>query len=103
MEAYIDTQIGEVNKELFDEFAAGSPMWETKVGQELSWERLDDKRASRIAAYKSVDLENSDDRDEALRWGVRTLVSMFDTFNEPLRLAAKRRKSEWEPTQLSAE
>lgn len=103
VEAYIDTQIGEVNKALLDEFAAGAPMWETKVGQELSWERLDDKRASRIAAYKGVDLENPDDRDEALRWGVRTFVAMFDMFNEPLRLAAKRRKGESDPAQLSAE
>src|SRR3954469_16147397 len=43
-----------VNKALFDELHVQASAWEVRVGCPLSWERLDDKRASRVAAYHSV-------------------------------------------------
>jgi len=95
VEAYIDTYNGDLNKALFDEFAADADSWETQVGLDLSWERLDDKRASRIAAYRHVDLDDPADRDAARQWAVNALVAMYNTLNTPQRAAAKVRRAEY--------
>ncbi|WP_017680437.1 hypothetical protein [Rhodococcus ruber] len=43
---------------------------------ELSWERLDDKRSARIAAYRHVDLNAPEDRECTVEWAMATLLSM---------------------------
>ncbi len=48
MEAYLDCGDQSRNKALFDHVQAHVP---PPPGLDLSWERLNDKRASRIAAY----------------------------------------------------
>ncbi|WP_259465862.1 DUF4268 domain-containing protein [Rhodococcus opacus] len=53
VEAYIDTYNADINNALFDEFAADAVSWQAHAGLDLVWERLDDRRASRIAAYRS--------------------------------------------------
>ena len=53
----------------------------------MSFERLDDKIASRIAAYKPVDLDDPADREAARRWAVDTLIAMYDA-PAPLRASA---------------
>ncbi|OUS97342.1 DUF4268 domain-containing protein [Rhodococcus sp. NCIMB 12038] len=89
VEAYIDTYEKERNKALFDEFAADAEGWKVKTGLELSFERLDDRIASRIAVYKPVDLDDPADREAARRWGVDALIAMYDAMNVHLRASAK--------------
>jgi hypothetical protein len=95
VDAYIDTYNRDVNNALFDEFAADAASWQTKLGLELSWERLDDKRASRIATYRPVDLDDPVDRDVARQWAVDALVAMYNTLNTPLRAAAEVGRAEF--------
>jgi CBS domain-containing protein len=52
VELYIDTQITERNKAIFDRLRAESVHIEHTVGERVSWERLESRRASRIAVYK---------------------------------------------------
>jgi hypothetical protein len=90
IEAYIDSGERDLNKALFDEFRSEAAHWEATVGQSLSWERLDDKRASRIAAYRATrDLSDPAERPELKAWGVSTITSLYDAFNEPLRSRAR--------------
>ncbi len=49
IELYIDTGDANKNKKIFDEFHKKKQEIETDFGGELEWQRLDDKRASRIA------------------------------------------------------
>jgi Domain of unknown function (DUF4268) len=94
VEAYIDMEDQNLNKELFDEFAAARQGWEDKVGiSPLSWERLDNRRASRIAAYQPVDLDDEEQRTQSAAWAKDTLIAMHDALNAPLRTAAKRIKA----------
>ncbi|MGW5148212.1 DUF4268 domain-containing protein [Rhodococcus koreensis] len=93
VEAYLDTYNGDINNALFDEFAANSTAWQDQCGLELSWDRLEDRRASRIAAQKPVDLDDPADREAARKWGVDTLVAMYNALNTPLRAAAKARRA----------
>lgn len=85
VEAYLDTGDQTVNKRLFDEFANEASHWEQAVGLKLSWERLDEKRASRIGAYHEIDLDDQTVRVEAHLWAVATLGALFAAMNEPLR------------------
>jgi Domain of unknown function (DUF4268) len=91
VEAYLDTGTQAVNKQLFDELQADAESWESKSGVPLSWERLDDKRASRIGSYH----EGFDFADEAARslvrlWATKAAIGMFDAMNETLRLRARQ-------------
>ncbi len=48
VELYIDTGDGEKNKRHFDSLAAKREQIEKRFGRELQWERLDQRRASRV-------------------------------------------------------
>ncbi|UOY01652.1 DUF4268 domain-containing protein [Blastococcus sp. PRF04-17] len=90
VEAYLDSGNGEVNKALFDELQADAAAWEAKVGHPLSWERLDDKRASRIAAYRPAgDLADDGARAALKAWAVPTVLAMYDAMNDLLRSRAR--------------
>lgn len=89
VEAYLDTQSQVVNKLLFDEFYGSRLEWEAAVGQPLSWERLDQKRASRIALYRELDLDDAAVRETVKSWAADVVVRLFEVLNEPLRTRAK--------------
>lgn len=89
VEAYLDSGDLGVNKALFDEFHADASAWEAKTGLSLSWERLDDKRASRIAAYHPIgDLADEGERAQLRAWAVTTVLAMYDGMNQVLRTRA---------------
>ncbi|QRI75046.1 MULTISPECIES: DUF4268 domain-containing protein [Rhodococcus] len=89
VEAYLDLKDRDLTKDLFDTFAADRAHWETRSGVgPLSWERLDDKRACRIAIYHPVDLDDDRQRDAVRDWAVTTVLALFDALDEPLRRAA---------------
>lgn len=94
LEAYLDKGDKELNKRLFDEFASRAEAWKSAVGLELSWERLDDKRASRIAAYHPLELEDAASRDAARTWAISGLLKMFNALNDQLRSRAKALRDE---------
>src|SRR6266511_4061939 len=56
-------------KRLFDDLFSERLAIETGVGRILSWERLDERRASRIVDYREVrDLANIDEQCSAAAW-----------------------------------
>lgn len=58
------------NKASFDTLAERREEIEATFGAQLSWERLDSKRASRIAAYRTGDVDNTDRHEEYIDWFV---------------------------------
>lgn len=88
VEAYLDTGDQADNKHLFDILASEAERWEQAIGEELSWERLDSRRASRIAAYRPLELEMGPAREATLQWATQTLSRMFDVLNADLRTRA---------------
>jgi len=75
-ELYIDTGNKEQNKKLFDILFEQKDAIENKLGV-LSWERLDDRKACRIADYIKI----SND-EEMIKWGIRKLKEFKECFKE---------------------
>jgi Domain of unknown function (DUF4268) len=91
VEAYLDTGDAAMNKILFDELHAEADAIQQKLGEPVSWERLDERRASRVAVYQPVhDLTDPAERSELRAWATGNLNALYDVMNERLRLRARR-------------
>ncbi|MHA1289223.1 MAG: DUF4268 domain-containing protein [Candidatus Thorarchaeota archaeon] len=81
-ELYIDTGSGEKNKASFDELYSKKEKIENEMGFELSWERLEGRRASRIAVYRDGSIEDAANELKGIEdWA----VNMLRNFNNVLR------------------
>lgn len=86
VELYIDQGDKERNKEIFDGLQLRAEEIEGKVGESLSWERLDNRRASRIATYRSGTITDSPEVLSELRqWATATMIKFYNVFR-PLLL-----------------
>ncbi len=88
-EVYIDFGDADANKALFDRLHEQREILEKEFGEPLSWERLDERRASRIAVYcaGSVDASN----EELLRlqgWAIDRLLRFRVVFGPRIREVA---------------
>ena len=76
-EVYIDLQDKDQNKNLFDRLLEQQAAIEKEYGAGLKWERLDDKRASRIAAYREGSIDApAETRAELLQWSIENLLRL---------------------------
>jgi Domain of unknown function (DUF4268) len=90
VEAYIDTNDATLNNALFDELHADARTWESTIAHSLTWERLDGRRASRIAAYHPVtDLSDATERALLLAWATGAVLALYDAMNDRLRSRAR--------------
>lgn len=75
VELYIDTGDLERNNEAFDFMQEKQGEIEDALGMPLSWERLDDKRASRIAAYTDGTILDPPEKLQSLsKWAVENML-----------------------------
>jgi hypothetical protein len=87
---YLDMQERTATKRLFDDLYAERLAVETAVGRILSWERLDDRRASRIVDYREVrDLGNLQERRDLADWAAETVVKLMEALDDRLRSTAQ--------------
>jgi hypothetical protein len=83
-EVYIDVGDGERNNALFDWLSDQREGIHSKLGKELEWERLDDKRASRIAVYRDGSIQSSEEElVEIKAWHIENLIN-FKKILSPL-------------------
>ena len=88
VDLYIDTGDHARNKAIFDGLFARRESIQTTFGGSLNWERMDAKRASRIAVYydRGADINSSPAVLAELRaWGVEMLVRLKRVIDEPMR------------------
>jgi CBS domain-containing protein len=84
-ELYIDTGNQETTKQIFDRLYAKKDQIESITGP-LNWERLDEKRASRIALYHSGHITDPEPNLEVLRsWAVESMDKLYNTFGPLLQ------------------
>lgn len=86
VELYIDSGNATDNKALFDRLHAERQPIEAIVGMPIQWERLDDRRASRIAVYHRGVITDTAEELEALRsWAVDKVVRFHDALAPRMR------------------
>ncbi len=75
VELYIDTGNVQKNKDIFDRLLARKNAIELEVSAALSWERLEGKRAARIACYHNGSItDESDDLSKLREWAVDVMI-----------------------------
>jgi hypothetical protein len=85
-EVYIDRGNADENKRLFDRLEEQRAEIEAEYGQELEWERLDDKRASRIAIYTPGSIDADEETLARMRsWMLTQLLQLRKVFGPRLR------------------
>lgn len=90
VELYIDTGDKTQNKFIFDTLHNRLGDIEVAAGTALSWERLDDKRASRIALYYlDVSIDESKAMLHLRQWAVDAMVRFSHALNSPVAEAVK--------------
>ena len=89
IESYIDTSDHKRNKEIFDRLHDQKAEIEKQFGDSLSWERLDSKRAVRIAYYRdnSSITSSQDQLDQIRDWSCKNIIRFYNTI-EPYFHAA---------------
>jgi len=86
VELYIDSTDTEKNKDLFDELAKEKEKIEGKFGEPFEWERLDEKRASRIAVYRSGSIGDDEEILKEIRdWTIEHLLKLKKVFPTHLK------------------
>ena len=69
------------NKTLFDQLLERQTDIESEVGEELEWERLDDRKASRIAVVRQGSIDDDEDTLEEIQdWMVDRLLKFKEVF-----------------------
>ena len=80
VELYIDYADKEVNKRVFDGLRSQRGDIEGRLGEPLEWERLDQKRASRIAIYTKAQVLAYVDNISLIDWAVRRVEQFRSVF-----------------------
>jgi hypothetical protein len=84
-ELYIDSGDAAANKRLFDSLRSSQASIEDKVGQALTWERMDERRASRVALYTDGSIQDSSRLVQLKTWAVDTALAMHQALLEEVR------------------
>ena len=80
-EVYIDRGDTESNKALFDALFEQRDLLQEEFGEQLTWERLDNRRASRIAVYRSGSIEDDTQTlKEVEEWAIKRLLGLKKVF-----------------------
>lgn len=77
IEVYIDN-----NKEIYDLFYANKELIEEKTGLKYKWQRLDNKKASRIKVIKKCDVVNQEEWEECFKWFCDNVLKIKGEFNK---------------------
>lgn len=90
VEFYFDTGNQRKNKNVFDKLFKQKAEIETALGETLSWERLDSRRASRIALYHPGSIYNGEEQLAQLQaWAVNAMIRFEQAIAEKGEKALK--------------
>ena len=81
VEIYIDYGEKERNKKCFDFLYSQKEHLEQVVGEPLEWERIDHKRACRIAAYTQAQVSTQSEDEMLIEWAARRALEMYGAFS----------------------
>lgn len=82
IELYLDLRDKDLTKRVFDTLYEQKENFESQLGP-IEWERLDNKRASRIAIYRDGHITEEQKHAELRSWAVSTFNKFYAAFLEP--------------------
>lgn len=89
-ELYLDRESAEENKRLFDLLLQKRSEIEQEFGGALEWERLDDRKASRVAAYRPGSIHVGEPELRAIHsWAIETLLRLKKVLGPRVSRAVK--------------
>ncbi|HLJ25511.1 MAG TPA: DUF4268 domain-containing protein [Candidatus Angelobacter sp.] len=80
IELYLDLGDKDQNKRRFDQLLSRKSDFEQVVGEPMEWERLDNRRACRIAVYTKAQILTDADSPTLLEWGAKRASSFYRAF-----------------------
>ena len=84
-EVYIDRRDASENKGLFDALFKSKEAIEGELEEPLEWERLDEKKASRIAIYREGSIEDDAQTLAEIReWTIGLLLRFKEVFGQKI-------------------
>jgi len=84
IELYIDTKDKQMNKAIFDSIQHNEDVIAEKISFDLTWERIDEKKASRIAVYHPGHITDPDEKLAALQnWAIPTIKEFYGAILDP--------------------
>ena len=90
VELSISTSETDTNKRIYDKLYAQKDEIEKAYGKPLFWQRLDDKKMSRISSrLEDVDITNTDDWDKIKQFQCDAMVKFYDALHDRLKKVAK--------------
>jgi hypothetical protein len=91
IDVYINTTSQEVNKEIFKALELQKNKLIQLVGEELIFEELPTKRASRIAIYREGDIyTDTQNLEEIGLWCIEKLLKLREVFTDTLRVEVEK-------------
>jgi hypothetical protein len=85
-EVYVDRGDAKSNKAIFDALAEQKDELSDKFEEELEWERLNDRRASRIAVYRNGTIEDDQQTlNDTMAWSISRLLRLREVFTPKIR------------------
>jgi hypothetical protein len=93
VELYIDRGDKDENKAIFDELHSQKDDIERAFGGQLTWERLDSKRASRVKSEMTGDIFDDDQRPSIIAFMVDAMARFESSFKEPLLQIQRKLRS----------
>ncbi|HLO16074.1 MAG TPA: DUF4268 domain-containing protein, partial [Anaerolineales bacterium] len=91
VELYLDLGDQEQTKAVFDKLLAQKDKFQSQLGQ-LEWERLDNRRASRIGIYHDGYILDERKHPELRNWAADTMVKFYDVIADPAEQAIQEVK-----------
>ena len=76
VELYVDGGTGAENLETFNALRQRRETIESVFGEALSWEKLENRRACRVASYTTGDVANTDEHYTYVRWMLDRLADL---------------------------
>jgi len=72
-------------KQFFDDLLTQKLSIETELGYELDWQRLEEKKGSRIAIYRNGLIENEGERKQLIEWLYQKANEFYKAFNQRIQ------------------
>ena len=104
VELTLQRALQEENKWIFDRLEEGKQEVEGRFGGELRWQRLDERKSSKISHSRSFDGFDAGNWPEIIAWLCRHIVKLDEAFSEPLgRLNQELKSSGRSPAPLASD